>query len=170
MILEHGRPVARAIVAGSDEFESTKEAKELGYEINVLKRVKKQKERPARQQGGQLFWDGTSAESEGDRLGPERVFEQAVDEILHLKMLQSVLDTKIPSTMVIATGDAAKSEYSDGFLAEIERVLKNGWNVEVVAFRDSMSSAYRHQPWAGQWAGRFKTVQLDAYAEYLRLD
>jgi hypothetical protein len=102
-------------------------------------------------------------------LSPEKWVEQCVDELLHLKMLESLVDTDEPSTMVVATGDAAKAEYSEGFLKMIIRALKKGWKVELVAWAKSISAEYRRNPFVSQWvpSGQFRIIELDEYAEYL---
>jgi hypothetical protein len=99
----------------------------------------------------------------------EKWVEQCVDELLHLKMLESLVDTDEPSTMVVATGDAAKAEYSEGFMKMITRALKKGWKVELVAWAKSISFEYRKPAFANQWvpSGQFRIIELDEYAEYL---
>jgi hypothetical protein len=100
---------------------------------------------------------------------PEKWVEQCVDELLHLKMLESLVDTDAPSTMVVATGDAAKAEYSEGFMKMITRALKKGWKVELVAWAKSISYEYRKPAFVNQWvpSGQFRIIELDEYAEYL---
>ena len=93
--------------------------------------------------------------------------EQAVDEILHLKMLESVVDAKTPSTIILATGDAAEAEYSEGFLKMVERALEKGWMVELVSFKHNISGAYKRKEFRGKWAKNFKIIILDEYAELL---
>ncbi|KAF2436028.1 hypothetical protein EJ08DRAFT_222815 [Tothia fuscella] len=102
------------------------------------------------------------------QLQPEKWVEQGVDELLHLKMLESVIDADEPSIMVVATGDAAQAEYSGGFAAMIVRALKKGWKVELVAWRKSVSARYRDQEMQ-RWAvdGMFRIIELDGYAEFL---
>jgi len=69
----------------------------------------------------------------------------------------------------VATGDAAKAEYSEGFMKMITRALKKGWKVELVAWDKSISMEYRRQPFVGQWvpSGQFRIIELDEFAEYL---
>ena len=98
---------------------------------------------------------------------PEKWVEQAVDEILHLKILESVVDARTPSTIVLATGDAAEAEYSGGFLKMVERALAKGWRVEVVSFRHNTSGAYRRKEFRAMWGERFRTVELDPFVEEL---
>ena len=95
------------------------------------------------------------------------MIEQGVDEILHLKILESIVDTDIPGTIVLATGDAAQAEYSEGFMAMAERALKKGWTVELVSWSKNISAMYTRKPWRDAWGERFKIVTLDDYAEEL---
>lgn len=101
------------------------------------------------------------------QMSPEKWVEQGVDEILHLKILESIVDTDVPSTMVVATGDAAKAEYSEGFMKMIVRALKKGWKVELVAWGKSISMDYRRPDFTNMWAGQFSIIELDQYAEFL---
>ena len=159
-------------------LESVREAETLGYECSILERVvkdrsaakntpiAKHKLNPKR---GHLHKNSHDSASDTDTTRARR-FEQGVDEILHLKILESVLDAPCPATIVLATGDAAAAEYSDGFLRMVERALQRGWSVEVVAFKETMSAAYRNAGWRDRWDGRFGVVMLDEYAELLRVD
>ncbi|KAJ5709655.1 hypothetical protein N7493_009946 [Penicillium malachiteum] len=152
LIIERGRPAAKRVLAGSDHLPATKDAESLGYEVNILNRVRKERSRG----------------------GPERAstyghrwVEQGVDEILHLKMLESIIDSEEPTTMVLASGDAAKAEYSDGFLPVVERALQRGWNVELVSFRKALGSAYKNKDFRAIWGPRFKILLLDEYVHSL---
>src|SRR5215469_4561381 len=78
-----------------------------------------------------------------------------VDEILHMKLLESLVDTSTPSTIVLASGDAAESEYSGGFLKNVERALLKGWKVELVAWHDGLSHDYRSKDFQRRWEGKF---------------
>lgn len=174
LILERGRPAAKRVLVGSDNFESIQEAKVIGYETNILDRVHKAKELTPRQKkyrNGNGNGNGLSGQSSGSETGvthaPEKWVEQAVDEILHLKILESVVDAKQPSTIVLATGDAAEAEYSGGFLKMVERALEKGWRVELASFRHNTSGAYRRKEFRSKWGQSFKTVELDDFAEEL---
>lgn len=178
LILERGRPASKRIVVGSDNFPATQEAKQIGYEINILDRVHKAKELTPRQKKftngngtGTLTGTGTGSGSETTAVmvqyAPEKWVEQAVDEILHLKMMESVVDASEPSTMVLATGDAAEAEYSGGFLKMVERALGKGWRIELASFRHNTSGAYKRREFRQKWGERFKTVELDSFVELL---
>ena len=110
--------------------------------------------------------DGTSAATQ-PALAREKWVEQAVDEILHLKILESVVDVEKPTTMVLATGDGAEAEYSEGFMRMVERALKKGWKVEVVSWSKNISGAYRKASFRQRWGTMFRIIELDDYAEDL---
>lgn len=96
-----------------------------------------------------------------------RWVEQGVDEILHLKMCQSIIDTEVPTTMVLATGDGAEAEHSDGFLAHVERAMKKGWKIELVSWRQQTNGGYRNKKFRAKWGDQFKIIELDDYLEAL---
>lgn len=179
LILERGRPIAKRVLVGSDRFAAINEGERLGYEANILDRVHKVKHLTARQQrfrknpparaglhdaaGG----SGSETNDAPDGSGGERWVEQGVDEILHLKILESLLDTDDPATIVLATGDAAEAEFSGGFMKMVERALRRGWNVELVSFSKVTSNAYRRKEFRAKWRDQFQVMALDGYIEEL---
>lgn len=179
LILERGRPTAKRIVVGSDNFPAMLEAKQIGYETNILDRVHKAKELTPRQKrysnlngnngsgGGQSGTGSGSETTTAVQYAPEKWVEQAVDEILHLKMMESVVDADEPSTMVLATGDAAEAEYSGGFLKMVERALGKGWKIELASFSRNTSMSYKRNDFRQRWGERFKIVDLDDFVEVL---
>ncbi|KXT18773.1 hypothetical protein AC579_8261 [Pseudocercospora musae] len=110
---------------------------------------------------------GSSTETSIPQYAPAKMIEQGVDEILHLKISHSLLDYEEPSTIVLATGDAALAEYSDGFMAMVERALRKGWTVELVSWSKNISKTYLKSDWVNAWDGRFKIIYLDDFAEEL---
>lgn len=178
LIMERGRGVAKRVLVGSSRdnvrLDYMYEAAQCGYEVSALERVEKFKEAKEsdiekyKRLGG-AKGNNTSSGSGGE--APLNAFktvtEQGVDEILHMKMLESMVDTDYPSTMVVATGDAAVAEYSSGFLRNVERALERGWKVELVAWKRSMSYAYRDKAFAKKWAGQFTIIELDDFQEEL---
>jgi hypothetical protein len=170
LVLERGRPAAKRVLVGSDKFPTIQQAKRIGYETNILERVHKVKELTPRQKKFQSN-SGTSGLSSGSETNtprrPEKWVEQAVDEILHLKILESLIDADEPSKMVLATGDAAEAEYSGGFMRMVERALSRGWSVELVSFNLNTSGAYRDAKFRSKWGTMFKWVSLDGFVEDL---
>jgi hypothetical protein len=170
LVLERGRPAAKRVLVGSDKFPLIQQAKAIGYETNILERVHKSKEMTPRQKKLQ-HGGGNSGISSGSEMNLvpvlEKWVEQAVDEILHLKILESLIDADRPSTIVLATGDAAEAEYSGGFMRMVERALEKGWMVELVSFKLNTSSAYKRKEFRAKWGPMFKWIQLDGYVERL---
>ncbi|PWW78209.1 hypothetical protein C7212DRAFT_352524 [Tuber magnatum] len=158
LVLERGRTCSkRAYVGSSPTTVSALEARSLGYEVSLLERVEKERANTKY---------SSSSGSEGARKRRPRKVEQAVDEILHLKILESVLDFT-PTTIVLASGDAAQGEYSPGFFKVVERCLDRGWKIELVSFKASLSWLYSNKDFSERWKGAFSLVLLDAFAEEL---
>ena len=171
LILERGRRATKRVLVGSDRFAAIDEAEKIGYEANILDRVYKVKHLTARQHRFRKTQALGSQEgfgcSETNGATRERWVEQGVDEILHLKILESLVDTDEPTTIVLATGDAAEAEYSDGFMKMVERALQRGWTVELVSFWQTTSLAYRKEKFRAKWGDRFKMINLEGYIEEL---
>lgn len=171
LILERGRRATKRVLVGSDRFAAIDEAERLGYEANILGRVFKAKHITPRKSKFRKTPSPGSREragcSETNSAAQERWVEQGVDEILHLKILESLVDTDEPTTIVLATGDAAEAEYSDGFMKMVERALQRGWSVELVSFLQTTSFAYRKEEFRAKWGDRFKMINLEEYIEEL---
>lgn len=191
LLVERRRPVAKRVLVGSTpHLPAFDKAKAVGYECNILEKVYKARELTERK----LFFreldrgmyrnrvrappahniatlngngNGSGSETSAPQYDPPRMIEQGVDEILHLKILESIVDTDEPGTMVLATGDAAQAEYSDGFMRMAERALKKGWTVELVSWSKNISALYTKRAWTEAWGDRFKIIYLDDYAEEL---
>lgn len=144
-LLARGRKVEKSVVAGSRTTgtqktpEYMRQAENLGYEMNIMRRIPKQ----------------NNCKS-----------EQGVDELLHLKILQCPYDHDA-GTIVLATGDAAEAEFSDGFKKNVERVLKCGWNLELYGWSHTMSSAWRDAGFLANRGNRIRIIELDEYIEEL---
>ena len=195
LLMERRRPVAKRVLAGSSpHLPAFDKAKAVGYECSILEKVYKARELTERQiffkeldggkfrkgvkappantvatinGGGSGSGSGSGSETNAPQYAPARMIEQGVDEILHLKILESVVDTDEPGTIVLATGDAAQAEYSQGFMAMAERALKKGWRVELVSWSKNISAMYTRREWKQTWGDRFRIVTLDDYAEEL---
>lgn len=149
------------------------EAEKYGYELNILERVLKQKDptppkkKPRGNGNGYATTSGHSSGSDGTFISTNAVSEQGVDEILQMKLLESLVDTQKPSTIVLASGDAAEAEYSGGFLKNVERALNKGWKVELVAWSTGLSQEYRSRDFLQRWKGMFEVILLDDFSEEL---
>jgi hypothetical protein len=118
-LFEAGRPVISRSLSGSvpPSCEALWEyARQIGCDVSRLKRV------------------------QSDDGGME---EQAVDEILHMKIANAILDHRPPQTLVLATGDGKTSAYQTSFPGQVRRALKAGWEVELWAWKGSMNSEYK---------------------------
>ena len=117
-LMENGREALTKVLAGSvpPSCDSLWEyARSHGYDTDLLHRVKRD--------------DGS-------------IGEQGVDEVLHMKIANAVLDFGAPQTLVVATGDGKTSEFGTGFLKQIERALKHGWNVELWSWEPCLNGKY----------------------------
>ncbi|KAL2828999.1 hypothetical protein BDW59DRAFT_40618 [Aspergillus cavernicola] len=171
LILERGRSTVKRVLVGSDRFAAITKSEQLGYEANILDRVQKIKQLTPRQlkfrrNPRAIARDGGHG-SETNDAPEERWVEQGVDEILHLKILESLLDADEPATIVLATGDAAAAEYSGGFMKMVERALQRGWKVELVSFSQVTSYAYRKKEFRSRWGDQFQVIVLDDFIEEL---
>lgn len=160
------------------------DAEQQGYKTSILSRVQKvspikvgrrRKPSPHVPGAAQLANAITSGDESGEdvtRLGYEtRNGEQGVDEILHLNMMNSILDDmREPGTMVLATGDAAQAEFSEGFLEYAIRALSQGWNLELVTWKRTISSAWVDPAFKNKFEGHFRIIYLDNFLEELNAD
>lgn len=96
-----------------------------------------------------------------DRGAVTRGEQQAPDRILQLQMLRDAADYNgDPGIVVLLTGDGAGFYDGAGFHADVERMHRRGWRIEILSWRDSCSR--RMQEWVEE-NGVF--VALDDYYE-----
>jgi hypothetical protein len=137
IILERGQKVSRRVVVGSTATDHNQpmarpshiaDADALGYKLAILERVPKLKLKggkpPLRKKGGSgsgYLTSGYSSASASESTKDVEVamVEQGVNEILHIKIMESIIDYAIPSTIVLASGDGTKAEYSGGFFKNV---------------------------------------------------
>lgn len=74
--------------------------------------------------------------------------EQAVDQALQTRMLRLGYDYDPPETLVLLSGDGSGHDSGIGFFADIKRLHKFGWKIEVLAWRDHCKREMRE--WAEQ--------------------
>lgn len=73
-----------------------------------------------------------------------RLAEQGVDESIHLRISNLILDEEIPGTIVIATGDGAQTEQGCSFTDQVVRAAKRKWKVEVWSWQVQLSARLRN--------------------------
>lgn len=89
--------------------------------------------------------------------------EQGVDEALQVAMLSDALDYNgDPGIAVLLTGDGSGFAEGRGFHANLERMHRRGWRIEVLSWRHSCNRGMR------EWAeanGAF--IALDDYYDHV---
>jgi len=60
--------------------------------------------------------------------------EQGMDQCLQVHMLRAITDEASPQVAVVLTGDGAGYGTGAGFWADLERMHKKGWGVEVLSW------------------------------------
>ncbi|KAI1862433.1 hypothetical protein JX265_009147 [Neoarthrinium moseri] len=181
-ILERGRNIRARKLAGSIRFLSQinnlpthfTEAKAYGYDTNVLHQVEKLDASPGGRlmaRGGPNYHSasGTSGDEGNSSSGSPRtkLGEQGVDENLHLSMLETILDAE-PGIMVLATGDAKPAEFSRGFAHYATKALKLGWHLEIVSWRQCLSSEWEKV--SNKFASQVRTIILDDFFDEILAD
>lgn len=156
-ILIRDRPVTALNVCcstlpGRSEPRYVQQLRELGYHIDLRERKRVN--------------DGLFSAKAPETL---RYVEDLVDETLQVRIAESVMEHfHNPGTIVLATGDAKPAVHSDGFFSYMQRALRMGWNVEVIAWKSSLSLRWTDRQWASQWKGKFRVIELDEFLEILK--
>ena len=142
LLVERGHDVATRELAGSvppGNEELWDYARDAGYNPGLLRRIEVD--------GGQLA-------------------EQGVDELLHLKIANVLLDFYDgPQSLVLVTGDGRVSEFGTSFPLQVERALRLRWQVEVWSWRTQLSNEYRRL--ARNAAGFMNVHELDDYYDQI---
>lgn len=66
--------------------------------------------------------------------GSDSGTEQGVDQCLQVHMLRAMVDVHPPGVAVLLTGDGAGYASGIGFHADLERMQKLGWGIEVLSW------------------------------------
>ena len=75
--------------------------------------------------------------------GKESGKEQGVDQALQVRMLRVMADEAYPQIAFLLTGDGKGYYEGVGFHADLERLHKKGWGIEVVSWQDTCARALR---------------------------
>lgn len=84
--------------------------------------------------------------------------EQGVDQCLQVHMLRALADIDPPAVAVLLTGDGAGYDTGAGFHADLERLHRRGWGIEVLSW--DIACNKRLKAWA-ETAGVY--VPLENY-------
>ncbi|KAK8141897.1 hypothetical protein G3M48_009711 [Beauveria asiatica] len=151
-----GLHVGCSILPGRKEPRYVQDLRELGYQVDV--RERKCVENSSLNAPRVKFLSATGSRSVC------RYVEDLVDETLQTRIAEAVMEHfQEQGTIVLATGDAKPAQYSDGFFRYVERALRMGWNVELVAWRGSLSSSWTNTDWTATWNDRFRIIELDSF-------
>jgi hypothetical protein len=119
-VLRHGKPntgvsmLAGSVPSGNDALWAA--ANEAGFDTTLLRRV---------------------ADDNG------RLVEQGVDEAIHLRIGNILLDADEPGRIVIATGDGSQTSQECSFTDQVIRAAKRHWQVEIWSWRVQLSKQLR---------------------------
>lgn len=72
--------------------------------------------------------------------------EQGIDQCLQVWMLRAMVDIAPPQVAVLLTGDGAGYDEGAGFHADLERMHRHGWGIEVVSW--DVACARKLKTWA----------------------
>ena len=186
LLLRRGRatpPGTLHLVASSPLKQNLDPAVRTGFEVSVLKRVElcaNEVEDPDAMKLTPKLMERLPSGDGAVIGGLRRYKEQGVDEILHLKILQTLnahtdrQDEEGASvgvwrkTIVLATGDARGGQFNkDGFVGAVKEALKRGWNVELWSWSDGLSRAWKDYSKREKWGDRFSIHLFDDWAEQL---
>ena len=84
--------------------------------------------------------------------------EQAIDQALQVHMLRALADVDPPEIAVLLTGDGAGYLDGVGYHADLERMAKRGWGIEVLSWDHACNG--RLKGWAAK-TGVY--IPLEAY-------
>ena len=137
-LISKGRIAETRIMAGSvpPECEELWDyARNLGFQTDLLKQVES---------------------------SPTVKCEQGVDEVLHMKMANAILDYDGEQTMILLSGDSTNSEYNTSFPGQLKRALKKGWNVEVYSASPCISRL-KYKELCDEYKERIILIDFDPF-------
>ncbi|KJZ76201.1 hypothetical protein HIM_04283 [Hirsutella minnesotensis 3608] len=167
-ILTRGRRVVAlnagcSVPPGKPEPRYVQELRGCGFHVDLRER-----KQIVTAPNNSLRRQATVATSSSDEQTVVRYVEDLVDETLHTRIAESVMEYfEQQGTIVLATGDAQPAKYSDGFFSYAERALRMGWHVEIVSWKRSLSSFWRRSDWKARWGNRFRIIDLDQFVDEL---
>lgn len=88
--------------------------------------------------------------------------EQTVDEMLHLRIANTILRCRNPETIVLLSGDGRVSKTGTSFPEQLRFALERDWNVEVYSWRVSYNSI-RYGQLKTEFPNQVQVCLLDDY-------
>jgi len=90
-----------------------------------------------------------------------RLVEQGVDEVIHLKIANLLLDADEPGVIVLATGDGKATAQGSSFTQQVRRAAKRGWQVEIWSWANALSPTLRNT--RAEFPKNIKIFKLDEW-------
>jgi hypothetical protein len=90
-----------------------------------------------------------------------RLAEQGVDEAIHLRISNILLDADEPGVIVIATGDGAQTSQDCSFTDQVIRAAKLGWKVEIWSWQCQLAKRLRDTRL--RFPNQIKILKLDEW-------
>ena len=140
-LIERDRPRSVGVWAGSvppGSDELWDHARDLGFNVDLLKRVR---------------------EDDG------RLLEQGVDELIHAKISDSLLDYDPPQTLVLVTGDGSDTPHGTSFVRKVEQAISRSWKVELYSWHEQLSG--RFVELSSRYEDRVSVFSLDKWYNYI---
>ncbi|CAJ0628961.1 15481_t:CDS:2 [Entrophospora sp. SA101] len=154
-----------ATLASSPLYQNLDEARDAGYDVSVLQRVKKN------ESDDFIITTTSNTITNTNNIQEflhEAEKEQCVDELLQLKIFDSLLDYHTPATLVLASGDGKDGEYfQGGFHKCVIKALERGWKVEIISWKRQLSQNFLNKRFLNRWKGRYHVVFLDWFSKEL---
>ena len=141
------------------------ELRKLRYTVDLRERVRVEEPsvRGLYRSSGKSSSDETFPKFNGSQKSA-RFKEEFVDESLQSRIAAITLDfLDTPGTLIFVTGDGRPAPYADGFVKYAERALRRGFNIEVVSWSRSLSSAWDELRTKQEWENRFRVISLDPF-------
>jgi hypothetical protein len=90
-----------------------------------------------------------------------RLVEQGVDEAIHLRIANILLDSDVPGTIVLATGDGKTTEQGSSFRQQVRRAATRDWRVEIWSWTDALSPHLRNMQ--AEFPKQVRVFRLDEW-------
>ncbi len=117
----------------------------------------------------QEVWDrirSTGVNVETYERGKDSSKEQGLDQCLQVHMLRDIADNQEPQIVVLLTGDGQGYDDGVGFHADLERMARAGWGIEVIAWDRSCKKTLKE--WAAKEGNYIKLEDYYDSVTYIK--